>query len=503
MPQGRPYPQGLHRTQSKVGRQVRQGKNAITTSVLKWQTKAAEQKTTPRNATPPTLHVKSQPETRFQILAGGSESDEDSATLRHYRFTLHDDDDADNYVYIPMVEETILEEEFVPPPLTVTVILADVDRQLADHPMDDVPAPSASGDVDTDDDDHAHLVRMDTRVRAIMAGANPRILALNTALGHAPTSTPLTRPYVTTSTPRSDLGVRYEDISRAMEGSNTTPYEPRDSRVEDPPLSPLTIERINAEIAECYAYYYAETSSEDEIPVDPLSERRPPTPYHVPDSPLSDSPSTQTTHDDITYALSKTSLVLSRPSLPTPITPTLEESSSSSPHRPRRLFRYADDNKATGRSTPVTTRYARPPPAATISETPLQWGQGPIHAHPAPQLAAAPSQWGQGPLHFEPTSVVPWQPFQEPQPWASRPRNASSDSNQEEDEFPLSSYVQTRSSFQGGTTVNATGFVRDPLNNHQITLSLHGHLPLASTAIPMSQPLIGTSSTVSGPSTKA
>jgi hypothetical protein len=36
------------------------------TSVLKWQQKAAEQKNTPKNAThPPTLHVKSQPETRF------------------------------------------------------------------------------------------------------------------------------------------------------------------------------------------------------------------------------------------------------------------------------------------------------------------------------------------------------------------------------------------------------------------------------------------------------
>jgi hypothetical protein len=40
-----------------------------------------------------------------------------------------------------------------------------------------------------------------------------------------------TRPYVTTSTPRSDLGIRYEAISQAMEGSNTTPYEPQDNRV--------------------------------------------------------------------------------------------------------------------------------------------------------------------------------------------------------------------------------------------------------------------------------
>jgi hypothetical protein len=331
------------------------------------------------------------------------------------------------------------------------------------------------------DDDHAHLMRMDAHVRAIMAGANPRLLALNTALGHTTTSTPL----------------RYEAISQAMEGSSTTPYEPRDSRVEDPPLSPLTLERINAEIAECYAYYYAETSSEDECPVDPMSERRPSTPYHVPDTPPSDSPSTHTTHDDTTYALSTTSLVLSRPSLPTPIMPTLEESSSSttagthqpSPHRPRTLFRATEEdasatrrNAATyARESPPTTRYGRPPPAVTITETPPHWEQGPIQLAPAPQpiaaFDAAPPQWGHGPLHFEPASHVPWQAFQwndehphgpepEPQPWATRPHDASPDSVQEEDEFPLSSYVQTRSSFQGGTTVNATGFVRDPLNTH-------------------------------------
>jgi hypothetical protein len=167
---------------------------------------------------PPTLHVKFQPETRFQTLDGESESDEDSSTLRHYRFTLHEDDDADNYVYDPMGDETLPEEEFVPPPLTVTAILADVDRQLADHLIDALTAPNRSHDVDMNDDDHVHLVRMDTHVRAIMAGANSRLLVLNTALGHEPTSTPLTRPYVTRSTPRPDLGVQYEAISQAMEG---------------------------------------------------------------------------------------------------------------------------------------------------------------------------------------------------------------------------------------------------------------------------------------------
>ncbi len=36
--------------------------------------------------------------------------------------------------------------------------------------------------------------------------------------------------------------------------------------------------------------------------------------------------------------------------------------------------------------------------------------------------------------------------------------------DEDDDDPPLYHYVQTRSSFQGGTTVNATGFVRDPLN---------------------------------------
>jgi hypothetical protein len=38
-----------------------------------------------------------------------------------------------------------------------------------------------------------------------------------------------TQPYVTTSTPHSDLGIHFEAIPRAMEGSNTTPYEPPDN----------------------------------------------------------------------------------------------------------------------------------------------------------------------------------------------------------------------------------------------------------------------------------
>ncbi len=156
-------------------------------------TKRSRTKPNSKDATrPPTLHVKF--EKRFQILDVASDSDDDSSTLHRYHFTLHDDDDEDNYVYVPT-------------PLTVEAILADVDRQLADHPTDVATAPSDGGDVDTNDEDHAHLVRMDTHVRAIMASANPRLLALNTALGHTH------------------------------------------------PLPPLDEERIAAEIAAIYAYY--------------------------------------------------------------------------------------------------------------------------------------------------------------------------------------------------------------------------------------------------------
>ncbi len=72
-------------------------------------------------------------------------------------------------------------------------------------------------------------------------------------------------------------------------------------------------------------------------------------------------------------------------------------------------------------------------------------------------------------------------PDPEPQPWGSRLPNASPDSHPDDDEFPLSSYVQTRSSFQGGTTVNATGFVRDPrdtkypLSTRPLTIGLDSY----------------------------
>jgi hypothetical protein len=43
-------------------------------------------------------------------------------------------------------------------------------------------------------------------------------------------SPPRTQPYVTTSTPHSDLDIRFEVTPQAMEGSHATPYEPPENR---------------------------------------------------------------------------------------------------------------------------------------------------------------------------------------------------------------------------------------------------------------------------------
>jgi hypothetical protein len=57
---------------------------------------------------------------------------------------------------------------------------------------------------------------------------------------------PRTQPYITTSTPHSDLDLRFEAIPRAMAESHATPYEPSDhfatmvgSSSTEPPLPTL------------------------------------------------------------------------------------------------------------------------------------------------------------------------------------------------------------------------------------------------------------------------
>jgi hypothetical protein len=77
-------------------------------------------------------------------------------------------------------------------------------------------------DVDMTNEDDSNLARIDVHVRTILAAADSRLFALNTALGHSLPSLPLT------------------DVD------------------------------ITAHIAEIYAYYYVDTSSDDEIP-EPLA----------------------------------------------------------------------------------------------------------------------------------------------------------------------------------------------------------------------------------------
>ncbi len=104
---------------------------------------------------------------------------------------------------------------------------------------------------------------------------------------------------------------------------------------------------------------------------------------------------------------------------------------------------------------------------------------------PLPHLGLPHTPWGYGP-QVEPPVVPPaalgwvmprWggsandQKENDPEPptWGSRsrPSLSSSDSHltdDDDEDLPLHHYTQTSSSFRGGTTVNATGYVRDPLN---------------------------------------
>ncbi len=185
-----------------------------------------------------------------------------------------------------LVDSPVEASQHLPPPtLPISEILADVARQLVDYPVETASATYEAGGAITNADKEA-IARMDSHVRSILAGSSSRLFVLNNALGHNLPPTPLTessindeiaeicayyyddsedddedeaetelkwlfntttshvnadhasptdpphytQPYVTTSTPRSDLGIRFEAIPRAMEGSNTTPYEPPGNR---------------------------------------------------------------------------------------------------------------------------------------------------------------------------------------------------------------------------------------------------------------------------------
>ncbi len=176
----------------------------------------------------------------------------------------------------------------------------------------------------------------------------------------------------------------------------------------------------------------------------PRPRPRPPTPRYASASPPQESCSSPALpHDDITYALSHASLHSSSSSAPTPIMLTRSSSYSaptpSMPTHPRTPLPHL--GLAAAPWDPVAPPYVAPPPVAQGWQMP-QWGHDADGPKPEP----------------------------EPQPWGSRrpPSRSSSDSFPDEDYDPaLYYYVQTRSSFQGGTTaVNATASVRDPRDPH-------------------------------------
>jgi hypothetical protein len=105
-----------------------------------------------------------------------------------------------------------------------------------------------------------------------------------------------------------------------------------------------------------------------------------------------------------------------------------------------------------------------PPQLPHIGLPCAPWGDGPVAA----PLAAPPAAQGWHFPTWEENDDDRQEPAPEPQAWGrSRPPSRSSSDTCPDDgsyDPSLYHYVQTRSSFCGGTTVNATAFVRDPRN---------------------------------------
>jgi hypothetical protein len=128
-----------------------------------------------------------------------------------------------------------------PTPATLAAIFMNVNSQLDTLPLPD--AHATADDANLIDDERA-LARMDAHVRPILASADPMLYALNTTLGH-----------------------RFPHTS--------------------PP--PLTDKTMAAEIAEMYAYYYADTSSSEDDSLFPYA-GRPPLSVAVPRADLPNHP---------------------------------------------------------------------------------------------------------------------------------------------------------------------------------------------------------------------
>ncbi len=219
---------------------------------------------------------------------------------------------------------------------------------------------------------------------------------------------PRTQPYVTTSTPHSDLNIRFEVIPQATEGSGTTPHEPPANR---------------------------DTSFESSSVETPLPTLRPRASWMIDDG------------DERTDAQADADWHRANEWLRTPPAPPLRN-------------RYHHCLPLDGVLPHAPTVFDAPP----FHPTPA-WGPPGAAIDPDPNFAPTTTPWQ--PFQWD-SQDRPQGPDPEPSAWGSgrqsrSPSPTSSDSLPDPD-LHLQSYAQPTSSFKGGQTVNAIASVRDPLH---------------------------------------
>ncbi len=359
-------------------------------------------KTTPTK--PPTLHVKisdAKPEQRFSTLAYDDDDDDYDEPLQHFRATMTDPDDDDD-----------ADDPDSAPHAGHINVANDVDdlpdgAQLADD-VSDFDMTGHDGPV-------THVTTILQAVDAQLRQRTPETLAR----AHYP-------------------HLAYANIDALL-------FDPFFTTVfRDPDYS--VIRFPTGLIASCLTPDLDRARSRYSSPESPAinQPRRRATPRYIPESPPREPD--DLLQDDITYDLSASS--------------AFQSSSASVPPRPASV-------------PPRPTKPRSPPPPVDLPP-------------PAP---ASPPEWGNAPLYAPAVAPAPWQAFAwgndvsytgpepEPQPWGPTrpPSRSSSESNPDDEsqnEFPyydedrthLQQYMQTASSFKGGTTVNAIAHVRDTRN---------------------------------------
>ena len=374
------------------------------TSVLKWQQRAAEQKGTSTSTTtstkPPTLHVKT----------GEAKPEQRYSTLEF------DDDDADQSL------------------LHFRTTMTDPD----DDDDDESPAHHDGHFNVVNDADESHVDDQftgdihDFEMTGTDSPVNAILQAVDTQLRQRH--------------PETQARARFPHLAYAsIDDLLRDPFFTTVFRDPDYSVIRFPTGRITSCLTADHDRSRAQYLSSPESPALAQPRRRA-TPRHAPDSP----PRSPDSQDDITYDLSRSS-------------------SSVDPRPISDLFDHLSRSRITWGSTPDAH-----PTKPTTSRNPAPTQPLPFQAPPSPP------EWGNAPLHPVAAAPIPWQVFQwgtttapagpepEPQPWGHRrpPSRSSSDSDPDhEDRNPhLYQYVQTASSFKGGTTVNATGVVRDPRN---------------------------------------